>query len=123
MLLGLVLSGWALAAPVEWPVAKAEQELQERAGQLQVLDVRTKEEFKDGHLAGAKLIPWTDDDFRERAVKELDQEKPLFVYCRSGKRSGEAAKALEKLGFKQIFTLVGGTLAWDKEGRPLVRPE
>jgi len=54
---------------------------------VQVLDVRTKEEFAGGHLAKATLIPWTDKDFTARAAKELDPRKPVLVYCRGGGRS------------------------------------
>lgn len=91
--------------------------------EVQVLDVRTKEEFATGHLDKAKLIPWTDKDFSERAKKELDPAKPLLVYCRSGRRSAEASAQLAKLGFKNIRSLDGGILAWTKEGQPLVKPK
>jgi len=80
----------------------------------QVLDVRTKEEFAEGHLAKAILIPWTDKDFTVRAAKELDPRKPVLVYCRSGGRSAEAAAALVKLGFTEVRNLAGGILAWQQ---------
>ena len=89
----------------------------------QVLDVRTKEEFATGHLAKAVLIPWTDKDFTERAAKELDPAKPVLVYCRSGRRSSAAAKALAKLGFVEIRNLEGGILAWQKAGKSITKPE
>jgi rhodanese-related sulfurtransferase len=88
----------------------------------QILDVRTKEEFATGHLANARLIPWTDADFAERAAKELDPSKPLLVYCRSGARSAKASTALSKLGFKSIRNLDGGITAWTKDGQPVVKP-
>lgn len=91
--------------------------------EAQILDVRTKEEFATGHLDKAKLIPWTDKDFSERAKKELDPAKPLLVYCRSGRRSAEATVQLAKLGFKNIRSLDGGILAWTKDGRPVVNPK
>jgi len=84
-----------------------------------VLDVRTSGEFADGHINGAKLIPWTDRDFETRASKELDRSKPVLVYCRSGARSTAAAKKLASLGFTDVRNLEGGTLAWKKEGLPL----
>ena len=89
----------------------------------QVLDVRTKEEFAAGHLAKAVLIPWTDKDFATRAAKELDPGKPLLVYCRSGRRSAEAAAALVKLGFTDVRNVEGGILAWEKAKLPIVKPE
>lgn len=94
-----------------------------KAPAAQVLDVRTKEEFATGHLAKAVLIPWTDKDFTERAAKELDRGKPVLVYCRSGRRSSAAAKALAKLGFADIRNLDGGILAWQKAGKSITKPE
>ena len=88
----------------------------------QILDVRTKEEFATGHLAKAVLIPWTDSDFKARVVKELDKEKPVLVYCRSGRRSAEAAAAMVKLGFKDVRNLEGGVIKWTKDGQALVTP-
>ena len=88
----------------------------------QVLDVRTEEEFATGHLAKAVLIPWMDKDFATRAAKELDPGKPVLVYCRSGRRSAEAAAALVKLGFAGVRS-VEGILAWEKAKLPIVKPE
>jgi rhodanese-related sulfurtransferase len=90
---------------------------------VQVLDVRTKEEFATGHLARAALIPWTDKDFKSRAAKELDPGKPVLVYCRSGRRSAEASAALAALGFTELRNLKGGILAWQKAGKPITKPE
>lgn len=84
-----------------------------------LLDVRTEEEFAGGHIAGAKLIPWTGKDFETRATRELDRSKPLLVYCRSGKRSSAAAQKLAALGFADVRNVKGGTLAWQKAGFPL----
>ena len=83
----------------------------------QVLDVRTKEEFSTGHLTKATLIPWTDKNFTERAVKELDPRKPVLVYCQGGVRSAKAAAALVKLGFTDVRDLAGGMLAWQQTGK------
>jgi len=94
-----------------------------RTPAAQVLDVRTNEEFATGHLSTAVLIPWTDQDFTTRAAKELDPKKPVLVYCRSGRRSAEAAAALAKLGFAEIRNLEGGILAWQKAGKPLTKSE
>ena len=95
----------------------------EKTPAVQILDVRTKEEFATGHLAKALLIPWTDKDFKTRAAKELDPKKPVFVYCRSGRRSAEAAAALAELGFTTIQNLEGGIIAWQKAGKPITKPE
>ncbi len=90
---------------------------------VRILDVRTQEEFATGRLAKAVLIPWTDKDFASRAAKELDPGKPLLVYCRSGRRSAEAASALGKLGFTDVRNVEGGILAWEKAKLPIIKPE
>lgn len=89
----------------------------------QIVDVRTKEEFATGRLAKAVLIPWTDKDFSARVKKELDPAKPVLVYCRSGRRSTEAAAELAKLGFKSVRNLKGGITAWTGAGLPVVKPD
>ena len=85
----------------------------------QLLDVRTREEYATGHLKNATLIPWTDKDFKTRASKQLDPEKPVLVYCHSGRRSALASAALKKLGFKSVTGLDGGILAWQKARKPV----
>jgi rhodanese-related sulfurtransferase len=72
-----------------------------------LLDVRTPEEFKEGHLASAVNINWYDADFAEQ-IQRLDKEKPIYVYCKAGGRSAKASKALDSLGFKNIVDLTGG---------------
>ncbi|HMZ45863.1 MAG TPA: rhodanese-like domain-containing protein [Chitinophagaceae bacterium] len=77
----------------------------------QLIDVRTPEEYEEGHLENAVNINIKDSNFIE-LVKKLNKEKPVYVYCRSGVRSRKAGAELEKLGFKQIFDLDGGILSW-----------
>ena len=107
--------------PVTVTPAQADTWLAATPG-VQVLDVRTKEEFTVGHLAKATLIPWTDKDFADRAVKELDPRKPVLVYCQGGVRSAKAAAALVKLGFTDVRDLAGGILAWQQTGKPINKP-
>lgn len=83
-----------------------------------VLDVRTADEFEAGHLKNAINIDWNNKSFKKQ-VKELPKFMPLFVYCGSGYRSGEAAKFLEEEGFKTIINLEGGLEAWEQAGLPL----
>lgn len=84
--------------------------------QLQLIDVRTPEEFHGGHLKGAKNIPL--DELQARAG-ELSKDKPLALYCRSGNRSATALRIVGSLGFKGAQHLEGGILAWQREGLPL----
>jgi rhodanese-related sulfurtransferase len=85
-----------------------------------VVDVRTPEEFRGetGHLPGALLIPLQD---LERRLPELEQYKArkIIAYCRSGRRSGNAAGLLTAQGFTAI-NLEGGILRWRELGYPLV---
>ena len=75
-----------------------------------LLDVRTQEEYEDGHIAGAILIPNT--ELRDRAEQELtNKDQLILVYCRSGRRSKLAAEILEELGYTRIREF-GGILDW-----------
>src|SRR5690554_6033277 len=82
---------------------------------VQLVDVRTHEEFKDGHLKNAQNICVTDDDFKEK-IERLDKNEPVYLYCRSGKRSAAAAKIMKELGFKEIYDMEGGYLNWEEQG-------
>lgn len=84
---------------------------------VQLLDVRTPEEFAEGHLKDAENINVLEDDFISE-VEKLDPEKPIYVYCRSGKRSAKAAQILKEKGFKEIRDLQGGFLEWEAQGLP-----
>jgi rhodanese-related sulfurtransferase len=77
----------------------------------QILDVRTPEEFAEGHIDKAVNVDWLGDHFVKDAEK-FDKKKPVFVYCKSGRRSLKASEKLEELGFKNIYNLDGGYLKW-----------
>ena len=85
-----------------------------------VLDVRTSEEYLEGHLAEALLIDVKGDDFLDKARKALPKDKTIAIYCRSGRRSAHAAELLAAEGFK-VANLKGGILAWLAEQRPVVQ--
>ncbi|PQB04858.1 rhodanese-like domain-containing protein [Aureitalea marina] len=78
---------------------------------LQLVDVRTPEEYSVSHLKNAQNICVTDDDFQDQ-VGVLDKSKPVYVYCRSGKRSARAAKILKEMGFTKVYDLQGGIQEW-----------
>ena len=82
----------------------------------QLIDVRTPAEYANGHLPGAILIDVKEATFVS-LIKELDNSRPVFVYCRSGRRSLEAAKILEKQGFKIVYNLEGGIISWKEKGK------
>lgn len=83
---------------------------------VQILDVRTLEEFETGHIHGAMMIDYRTDPngFLEKAEALLQKDKPVALYCRSGKRSHAAAEVMLKKGFKQIVELDGGIIAWQE---------
>lgn len=78
-----------------------------------ILDVRTTPEVKKGAIANSVNIDFFSDDFATQ-ISKLDKNKPVYVYCASGGRSGEAMEMMTKLGFKTIYNLEGGYSAWIK---------
>jgi phage shock protein E len=85
---------------------------------LVVLDVRTPEEFAEGHLEGAVLVDFYAADFAEQ-LAALDTDVPYLVYCRSGNRSGQALGVMEQLGFASAVDVDGGIVAWTDAGLPV----
>ena len=72
-----------------------------------LLDVRTPEEYNLGHLEGALNINWYDADFKDQ-VSALDRSETIYVYCKAGGRSAEAAAVMREMGFESIVNLEGG---------------
>ena len=95
-------------------------ESQIKSENVQILDVRTKKEFDEGHLAEAKQIDIKNEDFMKTAKTVLDKSKTIAVYCRSGKRSADAAKQLSDAGYK-VINMKGGILKWENEKKPIVK--
>lgn len=95
-----------------------EKGIQQNNTSVQLLDVRTLEEYNGGHLAGSMLADWTDKKEFSRRIEALDTEKPVYVYCLSGGRSSLAAEALKQKGFSTVIELKGGINAWRKAGKP-----
>ncbi len=85
---------------------------------VQLVDVRTPEEYSDGHIARAVNIDVKNADFLPDALKALDKSRPVAVYCRSGKRSADAARQLSANGYR-VANLEGGILAWTDQHRPV----
>ena len=81
----------------------------------QLIDVRTAEEFAGGHLDSAINVNWNSTDFEAKASK-YDKSKPVFIYCRSGGRSAQAAAKLSEMGFEQVYDLEGGIANWNAVG-------
>lgn len=78
-----------------------------------VLDVRTPEEFNQGHLPGAILLDYKSPQFEQELAK-LDRNKTYLVYCRAGNRSVKAVEKMRELGFKHIAHMQTGIEGWNK---------
>lgn len=85
-----------------------------------ILDVRTTEEYKEEHLAGARLLDFLNTAVFDAGIKRLDKSHTYYVYCRSGKRSHNACLKMKKQGFK-VFDMEGGILNWKKLGMPTTK--
>lgn len=80
-------------------------------GKIQLVDVRTPDEYNSGHIKNAKNIDFFATSFTNQFEK-LDKEKPVYIYCRSGARSKKASNKLSEMGFTEIYDLQGGYLNW-----------
>ena len=90
--------------------AEEAKEIMDTESGYVILDVRTEEEFSEGHIPGAILIP--DYEIGEKAQEVLkEKDRMILVYCRSGRRSKLAADALAKLGYTNIKEF-GGIIDW-----------
>ena len=85
---------------------------------LVVLDIRTPEEFRDGHLPGARNLDFFAPDFRQRLEALARGDAPVLLYCRSGNRSGQAMRLLRQWGRDDVLHLAGGFRAWRAAGLP-----
>lgn len=82
-----------------------------------LIDVRTPEEFGEGHLAKALNYDWYGAAF-DKQIATLDKSKPVFLYCRSGGRSASAVAKMKAAGFNEIYELSGGIMSWTAAGLP-----
>lgn len=85
--------------------------------EIQLVDVRTPEEFQTGHIRDAQNIDYNNESFKSK-ISSLDKSKPVLVYCRSGKRSANAAEIMKELGFTKIVSLDGGMISWEAANLP-----
>ncbi len=89
-----------------------------QADNIQLLDVRTADEYKSGHIKNALQANWLNRAEFDDRTSHLDKQKPIFIYCLSGGRSGAAAQALTTLGYT-VTNLEGGINAWKRQNMPL----
>ena len=118
LLVILLASVFTACAAEKASVEQCEKLITEK---VQVLDVRTEEEWNAGHLDGAVRVDYRSDDFKEAVGKAVDLKKPVLVYCHSGGRSANAAMVLEKLGCETVYDMKGGITAWKKAEKKVVK--
>jgi len=87
---------------------------------LVLLDVRTPEEFAEGHLGEAVNLDIRGADFTQR-VERLDRSVPYLVYCGRGLRSAQAVAKMQLAGFQELYDLLGGLEAWIAAGYLVVK--
>ena len=100
-------------------VSALEFEKEIKSDSVQLVDVRTPQEYTEGHIDGALNINVQSDDFKELAQRELSKDSTVLVYCRSGRRSLDAAEMLTNCGYK-VVNLKGGIIEWKEVGLPVV---
>ena len=83
-----------------------------------IVDIRTDEEYSQGHIAGVKHIDFFSSDFSER-MSEFDKDAMLVIHCASGGRSAKAVSQLKRLGFAQVHDYAGGMKDWLQKGYPV----
>ena len=109
----LLLTACAQAASYEQITQEEAKQIMDTTNGYILLDTRTREEYDQGHIPGALLIPHT--EIAERAEEELpDKDQVILVYCRSGNRSKQASEALAELGYTNIKEF-GGIIDWPYE--------
>jgi rhodanese-related sulfurtransferase len=95
--------------------------LLERGRPLNILDVRTPAEFARVHVLGARLMPLDDLDPAAVAAERPSAADPIYVICQSGGRASKACQRLQEAGVAQVYSIEGGTAAWEKMGLPVER--
>jgi phage shock protein E len=101
------------------PVELLERQAQPARRPLFVLDVRTPQEYAEGHVPGAVNIPH--DQLASR-LAEVPRDQDVVLYCRSGRRAGLAADVLAAHGYRRLAHLEGDMQAWVEQKRPVARP-
>ena len=119
ILLVTIFLGSNLYANELWSVTELKTKIDQSSEPLVLLDVRTVEEFKSGHIRNSINIPHEILLSNIDLVSEYNDEQ-LVVYCRSGKRASLVIEALKKHGFTNVVDIEGDILAWSQSNYPLV---
>lgn len=95
-------------------------EFKEKSINQVIIDIRTPQEFSQGHIEGAININYYDQSFMEQ-IGKYDKSKPIFLYCRSGNRTSSAAAKIAKVGFEEVYDLQGGIMSWSRENLEIIK--
>ncbi len=114
LVIAIVMSGSWLQAQDTTGKAISPAQFEKRAHKrkVTVLDVRTPEEYAEGHLKNAVLINVMDSAAFVSRVQGLKKNRTYLIYCRSGKRSGKALVMMQQQGFHKLYHMAGGITAW-----------
>lgn len=112
-------AGLELATTPQISIDELHAQLEENAGALRILDVRTESEYASGHLPGARNVPLS--VLQQRIEGDLDPSRPTAVVCAGGYRSSAAASVLQRRGFTALYDIIGGTAAWERAGYAMER--
>jgi rhodanese-related sulfurtransferase len=85
-----------------------------------LIDVRTPDEYKAGHIENSLLINFQADDFKDK-ISKLDRTKKILLVCQAGKRSGLAKSLMEDIGFTEVYNMLGGIRGWIQKKYTLVK--
>lgn len=86
---------------------------------IQLLDVRTADEYKSGHIAQALQADWNNQEQFKSRVQDIDKSKPVYIYCAAGGRSKKAADWFRSNGYTEVYDLSGGFIKWKADGKPV----
>ena len=89
-----------------------------KSGEVQLVDIRTPNEYNMGHINGAIMVDFYSSDFKAN-LNKLDKNVPIYIYCRSGSRTSKTIGLLQSLGFKEIVNLHSGLIDWQRSGYSL----
>lgn len=92
-------------------------------GKVTVVDVRTEKEYLEGFIPGAVNVDWKNRHFPENVVKNISNDKPVAIYCRSGNRSSKAETVMQSLGFTKVYNLATGWKGWNAAKFPVATLE
>ena len=104
---------WIIQPPKVEVLEKSQYEALVEKGYT-IIDVRTPEEYEEGHIEGAQNINIKSEAFVTE-IENLSKSDTLLIYCRSGRRSLYAAQVMVSIGFRRIYDLEGGFLNWESD--------